>query len=1025
MADIYSDITIGWNIIGCPPDQSEGINLTELKSTYGLELEENSVWTFENGNYIKSTTLEPGRGYWVKVLSNLGTHSVRDLITLSSLFSQSTHLENNVKTSNAFLFKSYQGEKTFLVTTAHTIIQDPHSKYEIIADQIRCDRNTINIDKIWYSRYYDVAVVDLSLLDVSFNVTGTPHEYDDNHLNPVIENVLTTFIDTGSNRVITIKSNYVSNVNANIYLGAITHKLIPGSSGSAVTDSNSKILGMITSCDDNYDNMTLVVPIKTIKHIINIIYNKPEGGNFDSQFPIFPNLMTYSLGAGHLEFLREANINDGELVTYSINTNIKPFDIITGYSNKSIGKNNKLCNQVLENISTNSNSSNVTIRKVSNNWRNNYATLPHYATYSKITVNTDNTYIYNPFIKLNRKVQDFKIGHIYFHSLFDFYIDIDGILQVGLLGIFSITAESKLFQANPGTYQNIPILGGSGTGATATIETTVNEITSVTINNGGTGYEEGDELYILGEFVGRNTSKIIIDNVSFTPETGHTISKSDLDFLFLKNRMVIYTDEINNDFTLLSITDVEYIDNTGVVITNIENNLSEIDSISILFNKNLNNLDEIYIFNNSEIYYDLVTDFKKNYIPFSETIGLTDLRSVIGSSNLNWEVQQTVFTLNIGSHQIGVINLYNNDYKVLVILFMVRYWIITFLKNLSGNIGKDLIMWSNEVHKLISILKNHLTFELYLNSDGEIYTPNDNKINHKNMFYDVSEIILLQIINKVNYLSSRYMNIFWQIWINSDMAVNNFSIKLSIQKLNQKYNLNSLNIIENNQRVYGHKIEYNINDGDINTFLSVSRIKKYNIIREQDNKWEAIVQESRVPYYDLISEEKASLDLILTFGNITEGDNFFFLDFNTQTDLQISNVTETSIFSSKDGLNNYNNNANLFTTKRLKPYISQTVDNVTTENDTIQQYELILKEIESILNGDLDITNGYQPRFFSALQSFWNHSHLTLAGIMNSISSDTYTEDTTAELTTSGLSDKGYLSTWHFRRALQAGQCTS
>ena len=76
------------------------------------------------------------------------------------------------------------------------------------------------------------------------------------------------------------------------------------------------------------------------------------------------------------------------------------------------------------------------------------------------------------------------------------------------------------------------------------------------------------------------------------------------------------------------------------------------------------------------------------------------------------------------------------------------------------------------------------------------------------------------------------MNIFWQIWINSDMTVNNFSIKLSIQKLNEKYNLNSLNIIENNQRVYGHKIEYNINDGDINTFLSVSRIKKYNIITD-------------------------------------------------------------------------------------------------------------------------------------------------------------------------------------------------
>ncbi len=61
-------------------------------------------------------------------------------------------------------------------------------------------------------------------------------------------------------------------------------------------------------------------------------------------------------------------------------------------------------------------------------------------------------------------------------------------------------------QLYSGTITNVPLTGGSGSGATANIEVSLGLITSVTLINGGTGYITGDVLSISNSFTNSNGS---------------------------------------------------------------------------------------------------------------------------------------------------------------------------------------------------------------------------------------------------------------------------------------------------------------------------------------------------------------------------------------------------------------------------------------------------------------------------------------------------------------------------------------
>ncbi len=53
-----------------------------------------------------------------------------------------------------------------------------------------------------------------------------------------------------------------------------------------------------------------------------------------------------------------------------------------------------------------------------------------------------------------------------------------------------------------GTYENVPLIGGSGSGALATVVVAATIVDTVTITKAGNGYEVGDSLLILGTYAG-------------------------------------------------------------------------------------------------------------------------------------------------------------------------------------------------------------------------------------------------------------------------------------------------------------------------------------------------------------------------------------------------------------------------------------------------------------------------------------------------------------------------------------------
>ena len=57
----------------------------------------------------------------------------------------------------------------------------------------------------------------------------------------------------------------------------------------------------------------------------------------------------------------------------------------------------------------------------------------------------------------------------------------------------------------PGVYTNVPLIGGSGTGATATISIVGTSVAGVTLNNGGNFYVVGDTLSFAASSIGAGT----------------------------------------------------------------------------------------------------------------------------------------------------------------------------------------------------------------------------------------------------------------------------------------------------------------------------------------------------------------------------------------------------------------------------------------------------------------------------------------------------------------------------------------
>jgi hypothetical protein len=71
-----------------------------------------------------------------------------------------------------------------------------------------------------------------------------------------------------------------------------------------------------------------------------------------------------------------------------------------------------------------------------------------------------------------------------------------------LNGIITLLTAGAFQSATTGTYTNIPLTGGSGTGATATVVVTANIVTGITLANPGTGYAAASTLTIPAGVLG-------------------------------------------------------------------------------------------------------------------------------------------------------------------------------------------------------------------------------------------------------------------------------------------------------------------------------------------------------------------------------------------------------------------------------------------------------------------------------------------------------------------------------------------
>jgi len=91
------------------------------------------------------------------------------------------------------------------------------------------------------------------------------------------------------------------------------------------------------------------------------------------------------------------------------------------------------------------------------------------------------------------------------------------IVQGAVFNIGTITGGSLYTN---GTYSNVPLTGGSGSGATANITISGQTVTSVTIKNSGNFYVAGDVLSCSNTYVGGSGSGLVIPVASINNAAG-------------------------------------------------------------------------------------------------------------------------------------------------------------------------------------------------------------------------------------------------------------------------------------------------------------------------------------------------------------------------------------------------------------------------------------------------------------------------------------------------------------------------
>lgn len=101
-----------------------------------------------------------------------------------------------------------------------------------------------------------------------------------------------------------------------------------------------------------------------------------------------------------------------------------------------------------------------------------------------------------------------RAGHVIIKDANNNFRPMPIVIAGGISALGAFTPGSGY--TNPGTYQNVALTGGSGSGATADIVVTAGAVTSVTLKSAGTGYKAGETLSASAANIGTGGSGFAI-----------------------------------------------------------------------------------------------------------------------------------------------------------------------------------------------------------------------------------------------------------------------------------------------------------------------------------------------------------------------------------------------------------------------------------------------------------------------------------------------------------------------------------
>ena len=940
----------------------------------------------------------------------------RDSLYLTARFDKLTHYDQTIKTGNGFLYS--HGGEDYLVTTAHLLFdtnQSTDSSDKFKATELRCGKTVIYSDsdtvKGYISRFFDVAV---------FNVTskslGNGFSADDVSSSKP-NNVNVKHIDPNTGNNVSTDTKYLNLANASVEMGAICHKLIQGASGAAVTDDVGKLVGMVSSCVEQYDNMSLCVPVSVVKKIIEDTHTDTidagKGKNYDTN-SFYPGVLTVPLQMGHLQVL-PSEIEQGEVVVQTDGEiNVKPFDIITKVDNVVVGRENKLATQALV-----GNSASMKVRKLSDSWRKIYGALPRSISYYNGETPYDGTD--------DSTTDDYIHNEIIVSELFgEIYIDGNTIT----VGDSEYDDELISDTGSRVLYNNILHRG------------------------------------CLVKFINDNGDKTVFASVTSISTSGSppittiTIDKtldSNMTIMIIFPFSSIYTENCN------------------------DNALGVFDIISNFSASKYIEPGTVTPFGENSRYAKLTKDaYNYNCIEFVvkywTTLVCSNLMKIpMGQQHIVWakEVQRLLgILINVGSlsntssqfrlimnifykilefNEISTMNLLNilvqniiektnmsvNDAKNLVAYVTDFFPIVNNTNSLSNSInlfGKKLF------YKPFAPLENGEDYVIYLFSNDSY-----NIIAGQNIIIN-SNIVTADGGNLSDYVGGSIDSFD----IANDVVINNDSVTITIDsaatatdwvgiykrddtpgvvssiRWGYVYNNESkLDMINNRYFDFSTSSEFLLNENNERVVAPILVDTGTISFDSKGNKFFEIVKIG-----DLVDKSlfTGGRELEVRLFQPVPKDYIFYMkviDQNTMEEkihqyiiLNVEPYEDVLLLDNISGDSTFNAEGYSAEHYHQKNTIAKAVPRQIPADNVGQNLELCYKELEYLcdVNTDFGDDGLYYPRFFGLLQYFWNKAHITLGGIMTTLDSNAFDAETTVTITKSVL--PAHLGTWNFDRLL-------